>query len=93
VLYGTASVGGKYGNGTLFSLTVPLPPQLTIIASMPNVILTWPTNSTGFSLQSTTNLVAPSVWAPVSTQPVIRNGNYSVTNSISGAQQFYRLLQ
>jgi len=93
VLYGTASAGGRYGDGTLFSLTVPLPPQLTIVASMPNVILTWPTNFTGFTLQSTTNLLSPSVWAPVSPPPVVFNGQYWVTNAISGWQQFYRLVQ
>ena len=91
VLYGTASAGGKYGAGTLFSLTVPLPPELTILASTPNVILTWPTNFMGFTLQSTTNLLSPAVWAPASPQPVVVNGQYCVTNAISGWQQFYRL--
>ena len=60
-LYGTAYDGGSSGNGTVFSLSLP-PPQLTIIPSGANVILTWPTNATGFTLQSTTNLVSPAVW-------------------------------
>jgi hypothetical protein len=46
--------------------------------------LTWLTNATGFTLQSTTNLVSPAVWTTVS-------GQYAVTNPISAKQMFYRL--
>src|SRR5207245_2162792 len=56
-LYGTAYVGGSWGRGTVFSLSLPSP-QLTIIPSEAAVILTWPTNATGFTLQSTTNLAS-----------------------------------
>jgi hypothetical protein len=60
--------------------------------------LTWPTNFagfdyTGYTLQSTTNLNVPTLWAPVSPAPVIVNGQNTVTNPISGAQQFFRLSQ
>jgi uncharacterized repeat protein (TIGR03803 family) len=93
-LYGTAAYGGSSGNGTVFSLSFA--PQLTIIRSGANVILTWPThvagfNYSGFTLQSTTNLVSPAVWNTVSPAPVIVNGRNTVTNSISGTQKFYRL--
>src|ERR1039457_3596479 len=94
-LYGTAQIGGSLfvpGKGTVFSLSLPQP-QLTIIRSGANVILTWPTNATGFTLQSTTNLVSPVVWSAVSPAPVLVNGQNAVTNSISGTQQFYRLSQ
>jgi formylglycine-generating enzyme len=67
--------------------------NLTIIRSAANVILTWPTNATGFTLQSTTNLVSPAVWTTVVPGPVAVNGNNTVTNPISGTQQFYRLSQ
>jgi sulfatase modifying factor 1 len=53
--------------------------------------LTWPTNATGFTLQSTTNLVSPAVWTTVVPGPVAVNGNNTVTNPISGTRQFYRL--
>jgi hypothetical protein len=61
-----------------------------------SIILTWPTNDTGLTLQSTTNLFPPIVWAAVSPAPVIVNGRYTVTNiiltnTISGAQQYFRL--
>jgi uncharacterized repeat protein (TIGR03803 family) len=95
-LYGTTYKGGSSGDGTVFSLSFP-PPQLTIIPSRPYVILTWPTNYAGFNysgytLQSTTNLVSP-VWGTVSPGPVLVNGQNTVTNPFSGAQQFFRLSQ
>jgi uncharacterized repeat protein (TIGR03803 family) len=90
-LYGTATYGGSSGYGTVFSLFIP--PQLTIIPSGANVILTWPTNAAGFTLQSTTNLVSPAVWSTVSPAPVVVNGQNAVTNPISGTQKFYRLSQ
>ena len=48
---------------------------------------------TGFTLQSTTNLVSSAVWAAVSPGPVVIDGQNAVTNLISGTQQFYRLSQ
>src|ERR1039458_8524105 len=67
--------------------------NLTIIRSATNVILTWPANATGFTLQSTTNLVSPAVWTTVVPGPVVVNGNNTVTNPIFGSQKFYRLSQ
>ena len=100
-LYGTAESGGSSDYGTVFSLpsglSLPLVsasrPQLTIICSGNNVILTWPINATGFTLQATTNLVSPAVWSTVSPGPVVVNGQNAVTNVISGSQKFYRLSQ
>jgi hypothetical protein len=74
--------------------TAPLsPPQLTIIRSGANVIVRWPTNATGFILQSTTNLVSPAVWITNSPAPVIVNGQNAVTNPVFGTRKFYRLIQ
>ena len=94
-LYGTARDGGSSGNGTLFSLSFS--PQLAIVPSGSNIILSWPTNYagfdyTGYTLQSTTNLALP-VWVTNLPSPVIVNGQNTVTNPISGAQQFFRLSQ
>jgi len=88
-LYGTTQSGGASGNGTVFSLFIQ--PQLTIIPAGPNVVLSWPTNASGFSLQSTTNLVSPGDWQAVSPDPVSVNGMNIVTNPISATPQFYRL--
>jgi uncharacterized repeat protein (TIGR03803 family) len=91
-LYGTTGEGGTAGNGTVFSLTLP-PPNLSIIASGAYVILTWPTNAPGFNLQSTTNLGSSAVWTTNLPGPLVVNGQNTVTNPISGTQQFFRLSQ
>jgi hypothetical protein len=75
------------GAGT-FSL-----PELDIIESGTNVVLTWPASFSGLTLQSTTNLVAPGLWTAVSPGPVVVNTNNSVTYPISGGPQFFRLVQ
>jgi uncharacterized repeat protein (TIGR03803 family) len=94
-LYGTAKSGGRSGNGTVFSLSLVAAscPQLNTTASGPNVIITWPANAIGFTLQSTTNLVSPGSWSAVFPRPVVVNGQNTVTDTISGSQQFYRLTQ
>ena len=96
-LYGTARYGTTYNYGTVFSLSYPAP-QLTIMPSGTNVNLKWPTGVAGFSysgytLQSTTNLGSPAVWSAVSPTNVVVNGQNTVTNPISGTQQFFRLSQ
>src|SRR5207253_1131771 len=69
--YGVAtdSSGNLYvadsSNNTIRKGFLP-PPQLTILLSgVPpsGVVLTWPTNAVGFTLQSTTNLVSPVFWS------------------------------
>jgi len=50
-----------------------------------SVVLTWPTNVSGFNLQSATNLAPPVTWSGVS-------GQYAVTNPITSKQKFFRLI-
>jgi len=96
-LYGTAEGGGSgngtAGNGTVFSLALGSAPQLNITPAGTNVILTWTNTASGFTLESTTNLVPLVVWTTNSTAPVVVSGQYTVTNPISGTQKFYRLSQ
>ena len=68
------------------------PPNLIITRVSPNnVVISWPVSGS-YTLQSTTNL-SPAVWSAVSPAPVVVNGQNTVTNAISGQQQFYRLSQ
>jgi uncharacterized repeat protein (TIGR03803 family) len=92
-LYGTTSFGGSSWSGTVFSLSLPMPPRLTISPMGQTVILTWPTNATGFTLQSTTTLDPSAIWTTNLPSPVVVNGQNTVTNPITGTQQFYRLSQ
>jgi hypothetical protein len=89
----TAIAAGGYHTVAIVGTAAQTLPQLTIIPSGANVILTWPTNAAGFTLQSTTNLVSPAVWSTVSPGPVVVNGQNAVTNPISGTKKFYRLSQ
>jgi uncharacterized repeat protein (TIGR03803 family) len=89
-LYGTAVNGGSSGSGTVFALG--LVPSLGIVPAANQVVLSWPTWAPHFSLQTTTNLASP-VWTAVSPSPMIVAGQNTVTNPISGSQQFYRLSQ
>ena len=91
ILYGTAYQGGSSGSGTVFSLSIL--PQLTTISSGTNIILTWPTNFAGFTLQCKTDLFSAAVWTNAFPEPVVVNGQNVVTNGISGTQRFYRLKQ
>jgi uncharacterized repeat protein (TIGR03803 family) len=92
-LYGTTSYGGDFGNGTIFSILLPAnPPQLTIARSGDDVILSWPQQAEGFTLESTTDLASPN-WTTNSVAPVVVNCQYTVTNSVSHQQQFFRLAQ
>jgi uncharacterized repeat protein (TIGR03803 family) len=91
-LYGTASGGGTNGSGMVFSLSLPTP-RLSITHSGTNAIVTWPTNALEFTLQSATNLGPPVFWTTVSPPPyAVISTNSVVTNTISGTNQFYRLV-
>jgi hypothetical protein len=67
-------------------------PELKIVRSETNVILTWPAEAAGFTLQSSTNLPA-ATWSPVSPTPVIVNCQNTVTIPISATQSYYRLIK
>jgi BspA type Leucine rich repeat region (6 copies) len=67
-------------------------PQLAISRSGTNVILTWSTDFSAFTLQSTTNLV-PANWGTVTPAASVVNGLETVTNAISSTWKFYRLSQ
>ena len=57
-----------------------------------NVVFSWATNFTGFTLEASTNLSA-NVWSVVSPPPVVSGTNNVVTNAVSGPPRFYRLRQ
>lgn len=93
ILSGTTFYGTEYSDdnseGAVFGLSgVPLsiPAQLTITQLGTNVVLTWPTFETNYTLQATTNLNSPSTWTNLT-------GQFTVTNPITGKQKFYRLFQ
>jgi uncharacterized repeat protein (TIGR03803 family) len=85
-LYGTTS--DLYnGYGTVFSLSFR--PQLTIVSSGPNVLLSWPTNVAGFDYTGYTLQSAPAFTGTFTNLPAATS---PYTNPIAGPQQFYRLI-
>jgi uncharacterized repeat protein (TIGR03803 family) len=95
-LYGTTfAAGGTSGQGTVFSLPLAAVsaggPQLTIVDSGTNVVLTWSANYTGFTLEAATNPTTRTGWTSNSTRPGIIGGQNVVSNSMVGEGTFYRL--
>jgi hypothetical protein len=92
---------GAAGDSTAaFSPTLAYGPPVLAVTVNPggsatrapnSLILAWPTNNAGFILQSATILLPLTIWTTVSNAPVVVNGQYTVTNITSGAQQFFRL--
>lgn len=80
-------------NQTTLSYSSSYPPNLGYTKQGANMVFRWPTNFTGYTLQSTTNLGTAAVWSTVSPPPVVVNGQNAVTNPVSGTQEFYRLSQ
>jgi uncharacterized delta-60 repeat protein len=90
---------GGYENGSesvaesVRNAFIVLPPPLNIqLSANTNVLLSWATNFTGFTLETSTNLNT-NVWSGVVPAPVVSGTNYVVTNAISGSARFYRLSQ
>ena len=58
--------------------------KLTLTRSGADVVLTWPANAAGFTLQS-----APAITGTFTNLPAATN---AYTNSIAGSQQYFRLI-
>ena len=80
---------GGTTTGDTWSFTT-LPPILVASHQGSNIVLFWPTNAVGFTLEYATNL-PPTSWTAATPAPVIANGQYAVTNTTSGRGKFYRL--
>jgi hypothetical protein len=74
-----------------FTLTVRGNSTLLIERFGNTAVVSWPTNSPGWTLQNTTNLSPTSSWGNVTATPVVANGRYTVTNALNGTATFYRL--
>ena len=70
---------------------LPLP-QLNISQNGSGITLVWPATSTGFGLQSSTNLASVN-WQAVNSTVLVTNGQNQVTLQATGAATFYRLKQ
>ena len=66
--------------------------QLAAVRSGGSLVISWPSNTPGYVLESATNLAPPIVWSTVvSPAPVLSGGQFFVTNSIGAGTKFFRL--
>ena len=70
---------------------VPLLPSLNARPSGNELLLSWPTNAVGFTLQSTLNLTTPVIWTDSTMSPEVMGARFTVTTTITGSARFYRL--
>jgi len=84
------SYTGGTGNDVMLTQLVGLPILKIQNVQTTNVVLSWPTNVTGFLLEANTDLNT-SIWAGAPPAPVVSGTNNVVTNTASGAKKFYRL--
>jgi hypothetical protein len=64
---------------------------LAINLSGRNIALSWPTNATGYQLQSSLLLGSSATWTAVTNTPVISGTNYSVTLPATNHCVFFQL--
>jgi hypothetical protein len=67
-------------------------PRLNVMASPPNMVLSWPTNTDGFGLNQTSSLVSPITWTPVTSGITVSGTNYTITINTASGAEFYALI-
>jgi hypothetical protein len=70
---------------------VPLLPSLNARPNGNELILSWPTNAVGFTLQSTPDLTPPVTWLDSTNVPAVIGAHFTLTNTPSGGGRLYRL--
>ena len=90
-LYGTTAGGGTNSVGTVFALGLPAPPSMGITTVANQIVISWPTNATGYALQSIASLSGS--WSNVTSGITIVGTNHVFTNIVNGNAAFFRLAQ
>jgi hypothetical protein len=65
--------------------------QLAIRLSGNQIVVSWPTNMTGFTLQYAATPNTPGSWQPYPTGPSMSGNQYIVTEPLGAGPRFYRL--
>ena len=93
-LYGTTSAGGALGYGTIFKLSVPMPPAI-LSASLSGGGFTFTWNAVAgqsYQAQFTSDLGAPA-WQPLGSSLTATNGTVTVTDSsLLASRRLYRVV-
>jgi len=92
VLSGVTAIAA--GGGTVALIGgVPLLPSLKVRPNGNELILSWPTNAPGFTLQSTPDLTPPVTWIDSPSVPTVIGAHFTLTNTTTGGARFYRLMK
>jgi len=90
-LYGTTVGGGTNSVGTVFALGLPAPPSMGITTAGNQIVISWPTNATGYALKSIASLSGS--WSNVSSGITVVGTNYVFSSTMSGKAAFFRVAQ
>jgi hypothetical protein len=91
VLSGVTAIAAGHFQTVALIGGVKLLPSLNARPNGNELILSWPTNAPGFTLQSTLDLTPPVTWIDSTTVPAVISAHFTLTNTTSGGAQFYRL--
>jgi hypothetical protein len=80
---------GLIAGGWSLTLSIGVPIQIARVQT--STVVSWPASATNCSLQSSASLA--NTWSDVTNAPGLNAGRYYVTNAITGASRFYRLIQ
>jgi hypothetical protein len=72
------------------SALVPSGPILNIMMVGDKVVVSWPTNEMGFTLETSSNL-PPTIWTSNAAPPAVSGGHFTATNAVLDGHRFYRL--
>jgi hypothetical protein len=76
-----------------FVATLNSPLLQIVLGADGEVVLQWPTNYTGFTLQTTTNLDGSAPWTNYPATPVVNDSNFNVTVIPDEALRYFQLSQ
>jgi len=90
-LNGVTAIAAGSAHAVALVGTMSLLPSLNAMPSGNQLILSWSTNAVRFTLQSTLHLTPPVTWIDSTNPPAVVGAQFTVTNTLSGSAQFYRL--
>jgi hypothetical protein len=84
--------GSQADSAGVLAISTGQLPWLNVVARPPNMIISWPTNATGFVLNQTASLSGPINWTPVTSGVTVSGTSYFMTVNTSGGSKFYTLI-